>query len=282
MQIAIASGKGGTGKTTIATNLAWSVSSHRPTRLLDCDVEEPNCHIFLNPEIEKTDTVGVPVPLVDTEKCTGCGKCGELCQYSAIVSMKSKPLTFPELCHGCGGCSLVCPADAITEVDREVGVVESGKAGKLKFVRGLLRIGEAMSPPLIRAVKTFIDEDLLTIIDAPPGTSCPVIEAIRGVDYVILVTEPTPFGLNDLILAVETVRQLRIPFGVIVNRAGIGDQEVQAYCEKEKIPILLELPDDRRIAEAYSRGEMAVNAIAGLQDKFNSLYAELAEYLNEY
>ena len=274
MQVAIASGKGGTGKTTVATNLAWVASrSGWSIAYLDCDVEEPNGHIFLKPEITDRQPVGSLVPQVDAEKCTLCGECGEICQYSAIVRVGEKVLVYPELCHGCGGCSLVCPADAITEVSREIGVLEIGRAGAIQFVQGLLNVGEAMSPPLIKAVKSTALQAGLTIIDAPPGTSCPVIEAVRGADFVVLVTEPTPFGFHDLKLAVEMVRALKVPFGVVVNRAGLDGSETRSYCSAGRIPILREIPDDRELAEAYSRGEMACEALP----KYESMFAGLLE-----
>jgi MinD superfamily P-loop ATPase len=274
--IAIASGKGGTGKTTVATNLAaTSAASGRRTQVLDCDVEAPNAHLFLKPEIERSEAVGVPVPQVDEEKCTACGECGRICRFSAIVSLKTKPLVFPELCHGCGGCALVCPTGAITERRRGIGVVEQGRAEAVAFAGGRLRIGEAMSPPLIRAVKKKVLTEGLAIIDAPPGTSCPVIEAVKDADFVLLVTEPTPFGLNDLAIAVETVRKLGLPFAVIVNRASRGRTNVRDYCAREGIDILAELPDDRRVAEAYSRGEMAVQAVPDFAGRFRALAEEI-------
>ncbi len=274
MQIAIASGKGGTGKTTVATNLAYVASrTGLRTAYLDCDVEEPNGHIFLKPEIVDRKPVGNPIPRVDAEKCTLCGECGEICQYSAIVHVGERVLVYPELCHGCGGCSLVCPADAITEVSREIGVLETGRAGPIEFAQGLLHIGQAMSPPLIRAVKSTDLRAELTIVDAPPGTSCPVIEAVRGADFVILVTEPTPFGLHDLKLAVEMVRVLKLPLGVVINRAGLDGIDVHSYCAARRIPILREIPDDRRLAEAYSRGVMACDALP----EYELMFAELLE-----
>lgn len=274
MIISIASGKGGTGKTTVALNLASSLEGK--VRLLDCDVEEPNCHLFLKPSISIAEPIGVPVPLVDETKCTACGKCGQICQYSAIVSLKIKPLTFPELCHGCGGCALFCPEGAIIETTRPIGVLEKGMAGQIEFIHGRLQVGEAMSPPLIRAVKKYAPyPGGLTIIDAPPGTSCPVIESIKGSDYVILVTEPTPFGLNDLSLAVAMIRQIGLSFGVVINRADVGDDRVVAYCRHENIPLLLQLPDDRRVAEAYSRGVLAVEAVP----EFGPLFHQLAQFL---
>jgi MinD superfamily P-loop ATPase len=278
MKIAVASGKGGTGKTTVATNLAY-VASHngQSAAYLDCDVEEPNGHIFLKPVITSSKPVGNLIPTVDEEKCIYCGKCGEICQYSAIVCIKEKILVYPELCHACGGCSLVCPAEAITEISREMGKLETGQAGPIRFVQGLLNIGEAMSPPVIKAVKAFAPETDLVIVDAPPGTSCPVIESVRGCDLVLLVTEPTPFGLNDLKLAVEMVRALELPFGVVINRADIGDREVQQYCRQNRIKVFAEIPDDRRIAEAYSRGEMICEALPDYEPLFARLLREITE-----
>ena len=274
MIIAIASGKGGTGKTTLATNLAMTLARKgQQVQLLDCDVEEPNCHLFFRPTIEATETVSLPVPSVDEEKCTGCGLCGKICQFSAIVCIKKKVLTFPELCHGCGGCSLVCPEGAISETPREIGVIERGYADAIRFVHGRLNVGEAMSPPLIREVKKRISSGGTSIIDAPPGTSCPVIEAVRGADFVVLVTEPTPFGFHDLKLAVEMVRALELPFGVVVNRASLGGTDTHSYCTAQRIPILQEIPDDRQLAEAYSRGEMACEALP----QYESMFAGLLE-----
>ncbi len=278
MKVAIASGKGGTGKTTVSTNLAFvAAQSERKVHLLDCDVEEPNCHIFVKPQIETTEKVFIPVPEVDLDKCTGCGECAEICQFNAIVNIKGSVLTFPEMCHGCGGCWLVCPEKAISVGSREVGVLEHGTAFNFQFTQGRLRIGETMSPPLIRKVKASQNNADLTIIDSPPGTSCPVIAAIRGCDFVILVTEPTPFGLNDLILAVEMVRVLDIPFFVLINRADIGDDRVREYCQRKAIPILLEIADDRSVAEAYSRGEMAASAIPQFRDTFDQIISSLED-----
>ncbi|MFH0965681.1 MAG: ATP-binding protein [Planctomycetota bacterium] len=275
MIVAVASGKGGTGKTTVAVSLALSVDG--PVRLLDCDVEEPNCHLFLAPDIVRRETVGVPVPVVDETKCDACGLCAEVCEYNAIAALKTRPLVFPELCHGCGGCTLVCPKGAITEGSRMIGVVESGRAGRVAFVHGRLRVGEAMAPHLIRAVKKHAGDDMINIVDAPPGTSCPVIAAVRGSDHVILVTEPTPFGLHDLTLAVETVREMGLSFGVLINRADIGDDRVRRYCAAEGVPVLAEIPDDRRIAEAYSRGETAIEAVPEMRGLFRALLSAVAQ-----
>ena len=273
--IAVASGKGGTGKTTVAVALALSAPG--PVQLLDCDVEEPNCHIFLRPEVRGRESVGIPVPQVDEAKCTACGECSALCQYHAIVSLKTAPLVFPELCHGCGGCARVCTAGAIEEVEHPIGTVEVGARDDVRFVQGRLGVGQPMSPPLIRAVKRRAEVGRTTIIDCPPGTSCPVVTAVRGSDFVLLVTEPTPFGLHDLVLAVETVRRLGLPFGVVLNRADAGDGRVDAYCAAEGIPVLLRIPDERRIAEAYSRGEGLLAASPGLRGAFADLHEGIRE-----
>jgi MinD superfamily P-loop ATPase len=273
MIISVASGKGGTGKTTIATNLAVSLGPG--VRLLDCDVEEPNAHLFLKPEIRHVESVTTPVPEVDNQKCTLCRKCAEICQYKAIVVLGANVLTFSEMCHSCGGCMRVCPEGAIHETGRELGVVERGSRNGLEFVHGRLRVGEAMSPPLIRKVREYMRPDGVTIIDAPPGTSCPVIAAMKGADFVLLVTEPTPFGLHDLKLAVGAVRVLDIPCGLVINRADMGDDLVRAYAEEENLPILLEIPFDRRIAEAYSRGEMVVDVLPEWKERFSGLYRQI-------
>jgi len=278
MIISVASGKGGTGKTTIAVNLAAALDSD--VQLLDCDVEEPNAHLFIRPDITRSETVTASVPEVDNTKCTGCGKCGEICQFKAIAVINKIVLTFPELCHSCGGCMEVCPEKAITEGCRELGILESGYSGNIEFVHGKLRVGEAMSPPLIRRVRACARPEAFTIIDAPPGTSCPVIAAMKDTDFVLLVTEPTPFGLNDLILAVEAVKILQIPCGIVLNRSDMGDKRVQEYAEKEKIPLLLEIPFDRRIAEAYSKGIMLVTAFPEWREKFTGLFQQIAMIIN--
>lgn len=278
MKIAIASGKGGTGKTTVATNLALFLSGMgRNVWYADCDVEAPNGHIFLKPHISQRRPVSIPVPKVDETRCTGCGECGKICRYSAIVCIKKKVLTFDELCHGCGGCTLACPVEAITEVPREIGVVEQGAVDGLGFVHGKLNIGEPMAPPLIREVKKSVPIQDETVIDVPPGTSCPVIESVRGADYVLLVTEPTPFGLNDLRLAVEMTRELDLPFGIVINRSDVGDERVREYADGEGVPVLLEIPEDRRIAEAYSRGEMALNLGEKYREMFSRLFDRIVE-----
>jgi MinD superfamily P-loop ATPase len=269
MILAVASGKGGTGKTTVAVNLARVFGSG--VQLLDCDVEEPNSHLFLEGELLDEEIVSIPVPQVDEPLCDGCSECGRFCQYHAIVSFGTVPLVFPAMCHGCGGCAKVCPRKAIHEVDWRIGVVETVRAGEITLIQGRLDVGMAMAPPLVRAVKARLRNGVPAILDAPPGTSCPVITTLRGTDFVLLVTEPTPFGLHDLKLAVAMVREIAIPFGVVVNRVGIGDGRAHAFCREENIPILLEIPDDRRIAEVYSRGSLIVEALPEYRGLFESL-----------
>jgi len=258
MIISVASGKGGTGKTTIAVNLALSLNK---VQLLDCDVEEPNAHLFLKPDIKYKKVATIPIPEVDESLCDYCGKCREVCAYNAIVVFPgdenrkgSGVLIFPHLCHGCGGCTLLCPQNAIHEVDKEIGVIEAGTCGDMQFVHGKLHIGEIMSPPLIKQVKGCINPARTVIIDAPPGTSCPVIASVKGSDFCLLVTEPTPFGLHDLVLAVEVLEKMKIPFGVVLNRSDIGDDKVDLFCQENKIPILMRIPFDKEIAFLYSRG----------------------------
>jgi MinD superfamily P-loop ATPase len=267
MIVAVASGKGGTGKTTVATSLALAVApdarkvmetgyrSAPPEKplLLDCDVEEPNAALFVRPRLGQREQVGLPVPSVDLDKCTGvaCGRCAEVCVWHAIAVVGQKVLVFPELCHGCGSCTLNCPQGAISEVLNVMGTIESGPAGPIDFAQGTLDVGQAMAVPIIRQVKSRHlpgAGDRVVILDAPPGTSCPVVETMRGADFVLLVTEPTPFGLHDLRLAAEVARdELGLPVGVVVNRDGLGDAGVDEYCAAEGIPILMRIPHDRRI-----------------------------------
>jgi MinD superfamily P-loop ATPase len=276
MQIAIASGKGGTGKTTIATNLVVSLSqTGQKVQYLDCDAEEPNGHIFLKPEIKSSEDVTVGVPEVDMAKCTGCGKCGQLCQYSAIICLKDKPLVFEQLCHSCGGCMAICPEGAITEKQRKIGVAEFGKSNGVYFGHGKLNIGAIQTPAIIRYVKQKAINGGIVILDAPPGTSCPVIEAIKNSNFVLLVTEPTPFGLNDLELAVGMVRELKLPFAVAINRSDIGNNAVVKYCQQENIKVLIQIPNDRKIAESYSRGVMIVETMPDYKQKFLKLYEDI-------
>lgn len=279
MIISIASGKGGTGKTTVATNLASSLDSD--VRLLDCDVEEPNAHLFIKPVMESEETITTPVPEIDESKCTLCGKCCEICQFRAIVRIADTILPFTDLCHSCGGCFEVCPENAITETCRELGKLEKGRKNGIEFFHGRLRIGEAMAPPLIKKVRSYADADGKTIIDAPPGTSCPVIAAMKDTDFIILVTEPTPFGLHDLKLAAGAVKLLNIPCGIVINRSDLGDDRVNKFAEEENIPILMEIPFDRRIAESYSRGELVVESIPEWKDKFVNLYHDIEKIVQE-
>lgn len=280
MIISVASGKGGTGKTTVAVNLALSLSNVQ-VQLLDCDVEEPNSHIFLNPVIEETKSAQTLVPTVNYELCDYCGKCALACEYNALVVLPEKEvMVFSQLCHGCGLCSLVCPQDAIGEVPREIGVIKKGRSGdgKIELVYGLLNIGEVMATPLIEQVKEVLDPAKTVIIDVPPGTACPVIAAVQGSDYCILVTESTPFGLYDLKLAVGVLRVLKLPFGVVVNKAGIGDRKVYEYCTKEEISILLEIPHDRRIARYYSEGVPFVREMPEWEERFAGMLRKIEEY----
>jgi len=275
--IAVASGKGGTGKTTVAVNLALSLSG---VQLLDCDVEEPNCHIFLKPVFTHKSIVYIPVPEVNKDKCNGCGRCQEVCAYNAIIAVNKEVLVFSELCHGCGSCAYFCPCDAIEEKNKEIGVVESGTKGEIEFVHGKLNIGEMMAPPVIKAVRKYINPKKTVIIDAPPGTSCPVITAIKDTDFVILVTEPTPFGLNDLSLAVEVVKKLKIQFGVIINRSDLGDEKIEEYCSKENISVLMRIPFSKKIAEIYSKGDFIIEALPEYRSKFQKLYKKIKESKN--
>jgi MinD superfamily P-loop ATPase len=276
MILSIASGKGGTGKTTIAVNLALSLGN---VQLLDCDVEEPNLHIFLNPQINEVETVCIPVPKVTENLCDYCRKCAEFCKFHAIVVIANKIMVFPELCHGCGGCSIVCPKNAINEEKRNIGVIKRGVAGnvagKIEFIYGELNVGEPMPGPVIRKIKKEIHNKKTAIIDAPPGTSCPAIASIYGSNYCILVTEPTPFGLHDLKLMIEVLKRIEIPFGVVVNRAGIGDRKVYEYCEEEGIPILLEIPYSRRIAELYSCGIPFTREMPEWKSRFLGLFENI-------
>lgn len=270
--IAVASGKGGTGKTTISVSLA--IAASQEICLLDCDVEEPNCQIFLKPVEITSSKVNVKIPYLEKTKCNACGKCSKVCRFNVIVSLPSGPMFFPELCHSCGGCVRVCPSGAIKEKKVTVGVIEESLCGNIHFFQGIMHVGRPISPPIIRAVKEHISPELITIIDCPPGTSCPMIAAVKDSDFILLVTEPTPFGLNDLKLAVETARELKIPFAVILNRSDAGDEKVDNYCRDESIPVLLRIPESRSVAEAYSKGKTIIDAMPIIQGK-------LMEMLND-
>jgi MinD superfamily P-loop ATPase len=276
MRLAVASGKGGTGKTTVAANLAVTLARHGETvAYVDCDVEAPNGHLFLQPEMVRETQATRPVPQVDQERCLHCGDCSRLCQYNAIVCLPEQTLVYKELCHSCGGCALVCTVGAITEVAHPIGMVRTGEAGKAHFVSGKLNIGEAASPPVIRAAKEAAMNAGWTILDAPPGTACPMIETVRGCDYVLLVTEPTPFGLHDLRLALEVTALLNLRCGVVVNRAQPDMAETRKVCESARVPILAEIPDSLDIAKAYSQGLLAVDAVPGLHPVFDQLLHRL-------
>jgi MinD superfamily P-loop ATPase len=274
--LSVASGKGGTGKTTIATNVALCLDH---VQFLDCDVEAPNAHIFLKPSVEERVPAVIRVPQVDLKKCNYCGKCSEACEFHAIVAVKETVLTFDELCHGCGACSYICPEKAITEVDKEIGGIEIGHAGPIRFIRGILNIGEPMATPIIRKEKQLMTPSDITIMDAPPGTSCPVIETVKDSDFCLLVTEPTPFGLNDLELAAGMVKKMAIPMGVVINRADVGDQGVKQFCRREGIPVLMEIPMDRRIAESYSTGVPMVEVLPDYRIKFLALFQDIEHLL---
>lgn len=281
MIISIASGKGGTGKTLVATSLALALNDKNGAQLVDCDVEEPNAHIFMKPVFTHREAVSIPVPKVAEDKCTYCGKCAEVCAYNAITVIGRRVLVFPELCHGCGACSYLCPEKAISEHKKEIGVIEAGHSDGISFAHGKLAVGEAMAPPIIREVKSRVNNSGTVIIDVSPGTSCPVVESVKDSDFCLLVTEPTPFGLNDLALAVEMVRKLNIPCGVVLNRAGVGDSQVEEYCRKEKIPVLLTIPLDTEIARLYSRGITLVDGMPQWRKSFIKLFDQIEEIVHE-
>ena len=257
MIIAVASGKGGTGKTTVATSLALTLAEEAPLLFLDCDVEAPNAHLLLRPALSDFGKATLPIPQIDQARCDLCGICADVCQYHALVAVGEQILVFPELCHGCGSCTLNCPSKAITEIPHTIGLIESGVTPEdIRFARGLLQIGQPLSVPVIRQLKEAFpaNPNETVIIDAPPGTSCPVVEAVRGADFVLLVTEPTPFGLHDLELAYELTHELALPAGVIINRDGIGNDQVEEFCLETGLPVLLRIPMEREIAAGVAQG----------------------------
>ena len=281
MRITVASGKGGTGKTTIATSLAVSLALNKtsfPPLFLDCDVEAPNAHLFLQPDLSQKQDVSISIPSVDPALCTTCGKCVQVCEYNALAMLGKTVHVFPQLCHGCGSCISICPERALTETPNVIGILESGPARlQIDFARGVLNIGEPMAVPVIRQLKKWIKphENQTVILDASPGTSCPVVEALRGSDFFLLVTEPTPFGLHDLKLAAQLAKELDIPVGVIINRDGIGDANVDDFCKDENLSILLRVPFERVIAEGTARGQTLIDIYPEYSSHFQQLYEDI-------
>ncbi len=277
-QIAIASGKGGTGKTTVAVGLALGLRGKIDgLQFVDCDVEEPNADILIRPTFTDTKTVTISIPKVDLDKCTGCGKCKEICQYNAVAVVKGEALIFENLCHGCGGCVLACPENAITEEAKPIGRIDTGSLDGMRFLRGLLNVGEPMATPIIRALKTEASKDLLTILDAPPGTACPVIATVKGCGFCILVTEPTPFGLYDLDLMVKVIRELGIPGGIVINKDDDWSTNIEEYASANDLPILMRIPFSRDIAVDYSKGIPLNRTDRSWDDRFFDLFVRIAE-----
>jgi len=280
MRLAIASGKGGTGKTTVASNLAaYLQSTGEEVTMVDCDVEEPNSHYFLQTSWEQEIEQTVPVPKIDEQTCLGesCQKCAQECRFNALIWMVSSILVFPELCHSCGLCATICPVQAVSETTRTIGVLRWGDSKGIKLYGGLLRIGEAMAPPLIKRVKAAAPQGTVQIIDAPPGTSCPVIEALSGADMVVLVAEPTPFGLHDLKLTVDLMLKLKFPFGVVINRDGMGDERLEAFLTEKKIPILAKLPHLKEAASAYSKGQLLIDVFPDFREEFSRMWSNIMD-----
>ncbi|OGN89601.1 MAG: (4Fe-4S)-binding protein [Chloroflexi bacterium RBG_13_48_10] len=284
MIITIASGKGGTGKTTVAASIALSLAAEQPTPplFLDCDVEAPNAHLFLHPKLDEQKDVALLIPLVDEAKCTHCGKCADACQYHAIAVLGKKTLVFPQLCHGCGSCTALCPEKAITEIPDRMGVIERGQAlVGISFARGVLDVGEPMAVPVIRQLKKWVTAQpgQVVIRDAPPGTSCPVVETMRGSDYLLLVTEPTPFGLHDLRLAAQVGREMGIPSGVIINRENGSYPALEEFCSENHLPVLLRIPFERVIAEGVAQGKTLVEIHPKYADHFIRMFTQIASLL---
>ena len=276
MRIAIASGKGGTGKTTVAVNLALTMARAGQTvHLCDCDVEEPNAHLFLDAHYDRTWPVQVPVPVVDQVSCAHCGECADICEFNAIACLPEQTMVFADLCHSCGGCWLVCPQEAITPTPRTVGEISTGTVGSLAFTQGRLRVGETLVPPLIEAVKDVPQNEPWVIYDAPPGTTCPVVTTLHGADFALLVTEPTPFGQHDLALALALTRQLGIPSGVVVNRAEPGRDQVEEFCAREGVPVLARIPFRRHVAATCATGGLAMDADPEVAAALTGLFQNL-------
>ncbi|MGD6853022.1 MAG: ATP-binding protein [Candidatus Bathyarchaeia archaeon] len=278
MIVSVASGKGGTGKTSVAVNMALSAGT---VQLLDCDVEEPNAHLLLHPEINKKEPVYTLTPKIDRKLCDACGECTRFCQYNAIFVTPENTLVFPELCHSCGGCALVCPKKAITWEKHKIGTLNFGAVDGVTLVYGELEVSKPLAVPVIKAVKNQIQDGENVILDSPPGTSCPFVETVSGSDFCLLVTEPTPFGLHDLRIAVEVLRKVAVPFGVVVNRAGIGDRKLYDYCKEESIRIMLEIPYDRKIAELYSKGVPFSLEMSDWATKFQTMYNEIVRLVKK-
>ena len=281
MLISVASGKGGTGKTTVVTNLALALAGDYKVQVLDCDVEEPNLHLFLRPKVYATEEVTLPVPEVDGEKCILCGACSDFCAYNALALAREKIILFPELCNGCRGCTMVCPVGAIQERPHRIGVLHRGKAGEIDFVSGRLDVGKPLAPPVIKAVKEQDQGKGIRLVDAPPGTSCSMIEAVRDTQFCLLVTEPTPFGLHDLKLAVGVARILGIPLGVVVNKSTLGYTQVEDYCREEGIPILLKIPFQRHYAALYARGGALVSEYPEWERAFREVFLKIERLVRE-
>jgi MinD superfamily P-loop ATPase len=275
MKIAFASGKGGTGKTTLSTNLVKILSDKFPVQFIDCDVEEPNAHLFLKPTIRHSVYMKVPVPGIDSAKCINCGKCSEFCAFKAIASLPSTTFVFPELCHSCGGCKIICPENAITESYRKIGLIERGISSGIDFIHGRLNVGETMSSPLIRKLGRYVDTDSLVLIDSPPGANCGTMSTLNIADMVVLITEPTPFGLNDLKIIVDMLKAVNKPFGVIINRSGIGNEIIEDWCNKENIPIWGRVPDDLMIAELCSNGALIVEIMPEIRELLGNIAISL-------
>ncbi len=269
LKIAIASGKGGTGKTTLSTNLAAFIADQEEVALVDLDVEEPNSGLFFNGELFHEEENLKMIPKWNESKCTLCGICQKVCNFHAVIQLGPSIIVFPELCHSCYACSELCPVDALPMVSKKIGVLRDFKLNKLHFVESRLDIGEEQAVSTISKTKKYAEKNYgnahITLFDSPPGTSCPVMEATKDADFVMLVTEPTPFGLHDLSLAVETMRALKKPFGVVVNRDGIGNNAVVEYCEKENIHLMARIPNSRKIAELYSSGKLIYREIPAVK-----------------
>ena len=280
MIVTVASGKGGTGKTTVTASLVSIWESK--VLAVDLDVEEPNLHLFLHPEIKDHSIAGLEIPNLDLSQCNLCGKCVELCQFKAISMMGKFLMTFPDMCHGCGGCLAICPEKALTPGSRELGEIHRGQAGNADFIMGRIRIGEAMTPPLMNQIKNEIGEKIKqqpmdVLMDAPPGVSCPAVTSVLDSDIIVLVTDSTPFGFHDFSLAWEAFSPLGKPMGVVINRAGLGTNEIHRFCRENQLPVLAEIPYDRAIAEAYSKGRI----IADVSDSLHELFVSLQHRIQD-